>query len=69
MQIFSAIAALPQILTALLQLIGWAEKKMGPDWAQAVVQIGDAFEAHSKAKSEIERRDAIKKLGSIFNSG
>jgi len=66
--VLAAIAALPVIIGAVRELIGFFESKFGPDWPKRMEELRGAKELIAKAQTDKERDDAILALARAFNS-
>jgi len=63
-----AIGALPEIISAFKELIGWLEIQFGPDWATRLTDLKAASTQWSSASTTKERENAAKALAAAFNS-
>ena len=66
--VLAAIAALPPIINAIRDLVGFMLDRFGPDWPKRVAELHQASLLWSNAQSEKERDDAAKALAAAFNS-
>lgn len=67
-EFLAALAALPSIISAMKELIGFLEDTFGPDWAARIQDLQKASIQWTGAKTDQERIDAAKALSSAFNS-
>lgn len=60
--------ALPTILKAFNELVGWLEVQFGPNWPERLADLKAASQQWSKAVTPRERADAASALAKAFNS-
>jgi hypothetical protein len=62
------IMALPEIIGAIKQLIGFLEEQFGPDWPARIEDLRAASAQWKSSQSTLERENAAKALAAAFNS-
>lgn len=65
--IATIIAALPQILSLVKNLISFFEAKLGPDWVNKLSTVNEAFTQLTNAKTPEDYQNAATALAKSIN--
>ncbi len=68
MSVLKVLGAIPSIIGAIRDLIGWLTVQFGPDWPQRLADLQAASVQWTAAKTTKERADAAAALAQAFNS-
>lgn len=68
LSLIKILVAIPSIIGAIRDLVGWLEQQFGPNWPQRLADLQAAGKQWTDAQSTKERDDAAKALAAAFNS-
>lgn len=64
----AVVSAMPAIIKAIRDVIGWLQNEFGPDWPARLADLKAASTQWSAAQTTQERADAASAMAKAFNS-
>ncbi len=67
-QILRLILLVPDLIRYAKEVVAWAQAEFGPDWDQALLDLGKGFALLPKAQTPEERKAALDAISKGFNA-